>query len=193
VRFQVGHNVNGHGGGPYLLGHNYGRPVFYYFPLVLCIKLTLPLLALPWLLLALRARVLTNWACVAAAALLTVSATFRVQTGVRFVLPLVGLAVVGLAAAVVEAGRESTASFRTFRSSGYEVQRPNIWCASSQVTPASSRSRRAAPGHRFSRTSASISAASCRASSPRRFMLTPRNSARASNPRGRARERARRW
>ncbi len=102
--FQVHHNMDGHGA-TYLLGQTFDRPVWYYFPLVLCIKLPLSLLALPLLVVALRPRALANWACAAALALLAVSPTFRVQIGVRFVLPLVGLAVVGLAAAAVEATR----------------------------------------------------------------------------------------
>src|SRR5207302_1428976 len=43
-----------------------------------------------------------NWALVAAASLLVFSLTCRVQIGVRYMFPLVGLATVGLAAAMVE-------------------------------------------------------------------------------------------
>jgi hypothetical protein len=43
-----------------------------------------------------------------AAALLVMSVTFRVQIGIRLVLPVVGLAVVGLSSAVVQAWRESS-------------------------------------------------------------------------------------
>jgi hypothetical protein len=107
VLFQVHHNALGHDSATYLLGRAFDRPVWYYFPLALCIKLTLPLLALPLVLAVLRPRALANWACAAALALLALSPTFRVQIGVRFVLPLVALAVVGLAAAVVRAWRGS--------------------------------------------------------------------------------------
>jgi hypothetical protein len=109
--YQINHNRTGHGG-TYLLGRTYDRPIWYYFPLVLCIKLALPLLALPLVLAVVRPRALTNWACVAALALLAASPTFRVQIGVRFVLPLVALAVVGLAAATVRAWRDSAPGWR---------------------------------------------------------------------------------
>jgi hypothetical protein len=73
---------------------------------VLTIKLSLPLLIGPLLLLAVRPRALVNWACLTAAFLLLYSLTFRVQIGIRMVLPLVAFAVVGLAASVVRAHGE---------------------------------------------------------------------------------------
>jgi hypothetical protein len=100
---QVRHNVRGHG--VFLLGEVHPRAVWYYFPVALLIKLPLPLLALPLLLALVRPAALGNWACLAAAALLAFSVTCRVQIGVRLVLPLVVLAVVGLAAGAVGAGR----------------------------------------------------------------------------------------
>lgn len=97
---QVRHAIRGHSYGAYLLGGV--RPGFwYYFPVALSIKLTLPLLFLPLVVLAVQPRALLNWATLAAAALLLFSLTSRVQIGVRFVLPLVALAAVGIAAAVV--------------------------------------------------------------------------------------------
>jgi hypothetical protein len=74
----------------------------------LTIKLSLPLLALPLVLAAVRPRALANWACLAAGALLLFSLTFRVQIGIRLVLPLVGLAAVGLAGALVTACRDAS-------------------------------------------------------------------------------------
>jgi hypothetical protein len=101
---QVSHNVRGHG--VYLLGQTHQRALWYYFPVLLSIKLTVPLLLLPVLVALWRRRALLNWACVAAAALLGFSVACRVQIGVRFMLPLVALAVVGLSAAVAAAWRE---------------------------------------------------------------------------------------
>ena len=101
---QIQHNVRGHG--VYLLGQTHRRAFWYYFPVALTIKLSLPLLIAPLLLAAIRPRTLINWANIAAAALLVFSLTSRVQTGIRFVLPLVVFALVGLAAAVVQAIRE---------------------------------------------------------------------------------------
>src|SRR5437763_695587 len=72
-------------------------------------KLGLPVLLLPLLLAVLRPRALANWAVLAAAVLLAFSVTYRVQIGIRFVLPLVALAAVGLAAAAVQAVRASAA------------------------------------------------------------------------------------
>ncbi len=101
---QVSHNVRGHG--VYILGHTHPVSVWFYFPLALTMKLTEPLLLLPVLLALVRPRCLTNWACLAALALLAFSLQCRVQIGVRLMLPLVGLAVPGLAAAWVGAWRE---------------------------------------------------------------------------------------
>jgi hypothetical protein len=94
---QVKHNIRGHG--TYLLGEVADRSIWYYFPVALSIKLSLPLLLLPVVLLLIRPRALINWACLAALALLVFSLTCRVQIGIRLVLPLIALAVVGLAAA----------------------------------------------------------------------------------------------
>jgi hypothetical protein len=100
---QVKHNVRGHG--TYLLGQMADRSIWYYFPVALTIKLSLPLLMLPLLLVVIRPQALANWACLAALALLALSVTYRVQIGIRLVLPLVALAAVGLAAAAVNACR----------------------------------------------------------------------------------------
>jgi len=101
---QITHNIRGHGA--YLLGQTHRRALWYYFPVLLTIKLTLPLLIIPVALALTRPRSLVNWANVAAATLLVWSLTFRVQIGIRLVLPLVALASVGLAAAVVQASRD---------------------------------------------------------------------------------------
>ena len=107
---QIQHNVRGHG--VYLLGQTHRRAFWYYFPLALTIKLSLPVLIMPLVLAAIRPKTLLNWANSAAAALLVFSLTYRVQIGIRFVLPLVVFAVVGLAAAVVQAIREYAPGWR---------------------------------------------------------------------------------
>jgi hypothetical protein len=96
---QVKHNLHGHG--TYLLGVSADRCIWYYFPVALTMKLSITLLALPVVLALLQLRSLGNWACLAALVLLAFSLTCRVQLGVRLMLPLVALAAVGLAAAVV--------------------------------------------------------------------------------------------
>lgn len=100
---QIKHNLHGHG--TYILGHVHDRALWYYFPVLLTIKLTVPLLLAPLAIGSARARALANWACVAAATLLVFSLNFRVQIGIRLVLPLVALAIVGLSAACVQACR----------------------------------------------------------------------------------------
>lgn len=103
---QVIHNLHGHNGS-FLLGRAYEHPVWYYFPLALAIKLSPPVLAGPAILLALRRRSVWNWALAPAGMLLLFSLTCRVQIGVRMLLPLVALLVVGLAAAYVSVLRQS--------------------------------------------------------------------------------------
>jgi hypothetical protein len=101
---QVRHNVQGHG--VFLLGHVAKRAIWYYFPLALSIKSPLPVLALPLLLAVVCRRALGNWACLTALAFLLFTLVCRVQTGIRLVLPLVGIAVVGLAAALATARQQ---------------------------------------------------------------------------------------
>ena len=107
---QIQHNVRGHG--VFLLGEVGRRAFWYYFPVALTMKLSLLPLLMPVVVAALRPRALANWALLSAAALLAFSLTYRVQNGVRLVLPLVALALVGLAGAVVQAFRESASGWR---------------------------------------------------------------------------------
>ncbi len=108
---QIKHNIRGHGA--YLLGQEYRRAIWFYFPVALTIKTSLPLLLLPLVLAFWRPRVLLNWACFAAAALLLFSLNSRVQIGVRFMLPLLACLSVGLAAALVQLGRSLGARGRS--------------------------------------------------------------------------------
>ena len=100
---QIRHNRQGHGA--YLLGREYRRSVWFYFPVALAIKTSLPLLLLPIAVAGIRPRALWNWACIAALALLLFSLAARVQIGVRLMLPLLACLAVGVAAASIEAGR----------------------------------------------------------------------------------------
>jgi hypothetical protein len=96
----------------YLLGKVYQDGCWYYFLVGLSIKLNEAVLALLAGLLVLRPRVLLNWALLAAVALLALSPTFRVYNGVRLLLPLIALAMVGLAAAAVRAWQQSNPGWR---------------------------------------------------------------------------------
>jgi hypothetical protein len=102
---QVTHNIRGHGA--YLLGQTDPRALWYYYPVVLTIKLSLVVVLAPIVLVIIRPRALANWACVAAAALTLFSLTCRVQLGIRLMLPLAALGIVGLAAAIVQTLRTS--------------------------------------------------------------------------------------
>jgi hypothetical protein len=101
---QVRHNVQGHG--VFLLEHVAKRAIWYYFPLALSIKSPLPVLALPLLLAVICRRALRNWACLTALVFLLFTLVCRVQTGIRLVLPLVSIAVIGLAAALASARQQ---------------------------------------------------------------------------------------
>jgi len=108
---QIKHNLRGEGGHwAYLLGAQ-RRAFWYYFPVALSLKLSVPLLALPLLVGVLHPRTLWNWANAAAVALLLFSLTARVQIGVRLALPIVALAAVGLAASVAETCRSLTTAW----------------------------------------------------------------------------------
>ncbi len=103
---QVKHNIRSHGGA-YLMGEVTPRAFWYYFPVALAIKLSLTALLLPFVVLVVRPSALLNWAMAAGLTLLLFSLTCRVQIGIRLVLPLVALAIVGTAAAAANAIQRS--------------------------------------------------------------------------------------
>jgi hypothetical protein len=107
---QIKHNLRGHHA--YLLGEEYRRSIWYYFPVALTIKTTLPLLLLPVAIALVRGRSLWNWALSVAAILLLFSINCRVQIGVRFMLPLLAMVAIGGAAAAVEAAKSLRAPSR---------------------------------------------------------------------------------
>ena len=109
--YQVHHNLQSHGWA-FILGHAHRRAVWYYFPLLLTIKLTLSLLLMPLVIALVRARALANWPCALAASLVVLSTTIRVQIGIRLVLPLVCFAAIGLAGAGARAYRERAPGWR---------------------------------------------------------------------------------
>lgn len=104
---QIKHNATGHG--TFLLGEARMGAFWYYFPVVATIKLTVPLLLAPLVLLVVRPSALRNWACAVAIVLFAFSLTYRVQIGIRLLLPCVAFAVVGLSAAAVRASVEASA------------------------------------------------------------------------------------
>jgi hypothetical protein len=102
---QMRHNIRGHA--TYLLGNVRPRAVWYYFPVLLTIKLSEPLLLGALLVAAACRRALRNWALLLAATLVVCSVTFRVQLGIRMVLPIVVFAAIGVAAALVDTMRHT--------------------------------------------------------------------------------------
>jgi len=101
ILWQISHNSQGHG--VFLLGQSYARAIWFYFPVAFTIKLTLPLLLAPLFLLLFRPRSLANRVFTCSLGLLAFSVFFRVQIGMRMILPIVALYAVGVAAAIVEA------------------------------------------------------------------------------------------
>jgi hypothetical protein len=99
---QMQHNVQGQP--TYLLGHTDRRAIWYYFPVALSMKLTIPLLALMAGVLFIRPRALWSWTTFAALCLLVFSLNCRVQIGIRLVLPIIALLAIATAVAWVRCG-----------------------------------------------------------------------------------------
>ena len=114
---QIGHNIRGHG--VYMLGATDPRALWYYFPVAVSIKTTLPILFLPLLLLVVHRRSLLNWACLLAGALFLYSVQCRVQIGIRLMLPWIAIGIVGLSAAVVRGWEDCGAAWRKQALLGY--------------------------------------------------------------------------
>jgi hypothetical protein len=111
VLFQINHQREGHGL-VYLFGEVSWSGFWYYFPLTLLCKSSLAFLALGLLAVFLGGRRLFNAPLLLAVALTVLSLTFRVQLGVRFVLPILVLFVIGFSVALT---RELSPSWRSFR------------------------------------------------------------------------------
>jgi len=97
--YQIQHNFRGHGA--YVAGEWHHRAVWYYFPLVLSMKLTVPILLLMALTLVVRPRGYAHVLGLTVAALLLFTLNCRVQIGVRLVLPVLSLLLICLAVAVM--------------------------------------------------------------------------------------------
>jgi hypothetical protein len=114
---QIGHNMRGHGS--YLLGMTDPRAFWFYFPVIITIKMTLPILLLPVLLLAVSRRSLVNWAVLMAAVLFAYSVQCRVQLGIRLMLPWLAIGITGMSAAVARAWQETPGLIRRPVLTGY--------------------------------------------------------------------------
>jgi hypothetical protein len=98
---QVKHNLHGHGA--YLLGRSDPRYFWYYFPVLLTVKLCVPILLLPIVLLLLEPRVLANRLGLLTATLVVFSLTWHVQIGIRLILPVIAIGLVALGAGLARA------------------------------------------------------------------------------------------
>jgi hypothetical protein len=94
---QIKHNVRGHG--TFVLGQAYPRAVWFYFPVVLVLKTSAAMQTGLVAVALVAGRALLNRLAAAALMLIALSPAFRVQTGVRMVLPIVALLIVAVAAA----------------------------------------------------------------------------------------------
>jgi hypothetical protein len=94
---QIKHNNIGHG--VFIIGRTDPRALWYYFPVAMTMKLTASLLVLPLLVAIVRPKALWNWVTVMTGVLILFSVTFRVQIGIRLILPLVGFFTAGVAGA----------------------------------------------------------------------------------------------
>ena len=97
IVWQIKHNAIGQG--VFIAGRTDPRFLWYYFPVAMTMKLTASLLALPLLVAIVRPRALWNWVTVMTGALILFSITFRVQIGIRLILPLLVFFIVGVAGA----------------------------------------------------------------------------------------------
>jgi len=104
--FQIRHNVQGHGL-VYLLGRTDENGFWYYFFVALTSKLSLTLLGFLGVAALFGRRNLLNAPWLAATALLIISPSYRVQTGVRFVFSVIVLFAIGASVALF--GRRSSA------------------------------------------------------------------------------------
>ena len=100
--FQLRHNAQGWG--CVVFGAWHPRPVWYYFPATLLVKLPVGVLALGLGLLLTRPRALATRPLVMAAVALVLVLPSRLPIGVRLVMPVMALGLIGLAAAAVRSG-----------------------------------------------------------------------------------------
>lgn len=99
LAWQISHHGIGHGS-VFLLGQTSPTGYWYYFPLTLLIKMSLATLGLILVVALVRPRGLCNGLFLAGLALVAFSPSYRVQTGVRLLLPAVALLIAGLGVAL---------------------------------------------------------------------------------------------
>jgi len=107
LAYQIKHNMKGHSA--FILGHDYPRAVWFYFPIALSMKMTLPVLIASLSMLSISRKLFANWVSLSALALLVFSFQCRVQIGVRLVFPLMVFLIIATCAALTNYARHSPA------------------------------------------------------------------------------------
>jgi hypothetical protein len=107
---QIKHNIQGHGA--YLLGYTDPKALWWFFPVALTIKLTLPLLLLPILLALLSPRSLCSRLAVLACVFLVFSLNCHVQIGIRMVFPLIVFIILAVCVALADAWVKTRGTWR---------------------------------------------------------------------------------
>jgi hypothetical protein len=130
IVYQIKHNNIGHG--VFIAGRTDPRALWYYFPVAMTMKLTASLLALPLLVAIVRPKALWNWVTLITAVLILFSVTFRVQIGIRLVLPLVGFFIVGAAGAAANMIAAMQSGWRRYLAAG-AVAGCVFWTAAASV------------------------------------------------------------
>jgi hypothetical protein len=101
LMYQFKHNMRGHG--VFLMGDYAPRAIWYYFPMTLAFKLSLPILLLTGLLLVLRPRELLSPVSILTVMLFLFTFNCRVQIGIRLILPLIAFLLVSASVGLVRA------------------------------------------------------------------------------------------
>ncbi len=130
IVWQIKHNNIGQG--VFIAGRTNPRAFWYYFPLAMTMKLTASLLVLPLIIAIVRPRALWNWATLMAGVLILFSVTFRVQVGIRLILPLVAFFIIGVAGAAANMINEMEAGWRRRLAAGF-VAGCALWAAAASV------------------------------------------------------------
>jgi hypothetical protein len=104
IAYQIAHNFRGHGA--YIIGEWHHRAVWYYFPLLMTMKLSIPvLLAFVGTLLA-RPRAYATALGALAFVLLLFTLNCRVQIGIRLILPVLTVLLICVAVALTRSATE---------------------------------------------------------------------------------------
>ena len=130
IVYQIKHNNIGQG--VFIAGRTDPRALWYYFPVAMTMKLTASVLALPLLVAIVRPRALWNWVTLITAVLILFSVTFRVQIGIRLVLPLIGFFIVGAAGAAANMVAAMQSGWRRYLAAG-AVAGCVFWTAAASV------------------------------------------------------------